>query len=247
MTFQRVCAWSGVVCVALFFTAFVVAGFVPPLSPNDSAEKIARHYREHQVAVQVGGLLMLLSGLFYAAFTAVVSAQMRRIPGVHRTVDYAQLAAGAFGCVTFLIPAMLFEVTAFRPERDPAMTQLLNDFSFIFLVMPWTPFLTQNWSFAFAILCDRRERPLFPRWLAYVNLWAPLIFSPSVLLPFFRTGPFSWRGLFVVWIPAIVFIAQFVVNTWMLLRAIRDEQDQQVIAADGAGSMDPRDAPALTA
>jgi hypothetical protein len=29
MTFQRVCAWSGIVCVTLFFASFVFAGFIP--------------------------------------------------------------------------------------------------------------------------------------------------------------------------------------------------------------------------
>ena len=32
--FQKFLAWSGVVCVALFFVAFVAADFIPPLSPN---------------------------------------------------------------------------------------------------------------------------------------------------------------------------------------------------------------------
>jgi hypothetical protein len=65
---------------------------------------------------------------------------------------------------------------------------------------------------------------LFPRWLAYVNIWAPIIFSPSLLLPFFKVGPFDWRGIFVFWIPATVFVLQFVANVWMLLRAINREE-----------------------
>jgi hypothetical protein len=128
--------------------------------------------------------------------------------------------------VTFLIPAMLFIVTAFRPDRSPQITQALNDMSWILLVMPWTPFLTQNWAFAYAILTDPQERALFPRWLAYVNIWCPLIFSPSILLPFFKIGPFDWRGIFVFWIPAVVFVLQFVVNVAMLLRAIDREHQE---------------------
>lgn len=223
MTFQRVCAWCGVICVALFFGAFVLAHFIPPVKPHASAAEIAQHYRDHTTGIRVGGVVMLLSGMFYAAFTAVMSAQMRRIPGVHRAAVYTQLAAGAFACVTFLVPAMLLEVAAFRPERAATDTQMLNDFFWIFLVMPWPPFLTQNWAFAYAIFADPRERPLFPRWLAYVNIWAPIIFSPSVLLPFFKSGPFSWAGIFVFWIPAVVFVIQFIANTSMLLRAIGDE------------------------
>jgi hypothetical protein len=226
MTFQRVCAWSGIICVTLFFAAFVAADFIPPLAPHMSALKVAAFYRQHATGIRIGGCVMLLSGMFYAAFTAVISAQMRRIPGLHVSAIYVQLAAGAFACLTFLIPAMLFIVTAFRPDRAPGTTQTLNDMSWIFLVMPWPPFMAQNYAFAYAIFTDPRERPLFPRWLAYVNIWAPIIFSPSLLLPFFKTGPFDWRGIFVFWIPAIVFVIQFIANTTMLLRAIRGEEQE---------------------
>lgn len=244
MAFQKFCAWSGIICVTMFFTAFFLAGFVPPLSPAASAAEIAGHYREHIVGIRIGAVVMLVSGMFYAVFTGLISAQMRRIPGVHTTVVYAQLAAGAFGCLTFLVPAMLFAATAFRPDRGPELTLLMNDLSWIMLVMPWPPFMAQNYSFAFAILSDRRERPLFARYVAYVNIWAPLMFIPAVALPFFKTGPLAWDGIFVIWIPAFVFIVQFIVNTHALLGAVRDEQrrtthpesvPERVLAPGGEG------------
>ena len=133
--------------------------------------------------------------------------------------------------MTFLVPGLLFEVAAFRPDRDPSQTLLINDMAWIFLVMPWMPFLTQNWTFSYAIFSDPQERPVFPRWLAYVNIWAIIIFSPSVLLPFFKTGVFAWNGLLVIWIPAFAFILQFVANVWMLLRAIDSEEREVRTAA----------------
>ena len=224
MAFQRVCAWSGLICVTMFFTAFGLAGFIPPLSPDLPAVEVTAHYVNHLGGIRVGAGVMLISGMFYAVFTGLISAQMRRIPGIHPTVIYSQLAAGAFGCLTYLVPAMLFAASAFRPDRDPALTQLMNDLSWIMLVMPWPPFMAQNFSFAFAILCDKRAKPLFPRYVAYVNIWAPLVFTPALALPFFKTGPLAWNGIFVIWIPAFVFIAQFIVNTTALLKAIKDEE-----------------------
>jgi hypothetical protein len=236
MTFQRICAWSGVVCVTVFFAAFVFADFIPPLSPGMTAAEVAAHYQAHTTGIRIGAGLMLLSGMFYAAYTAVISAQMQRIPGVHPTVIYTQLAAGAFACLTFLVPALLFAVTAFRPDRAPEQTQLLNDLSWIFMVMPWPPFMTQNFAFAFAIFSDTRRKPLFPRWLAYLNIWAPIIFTPGIVLPFFKSGPLAWNGIFVLWIPASVFIVQFIANTMMLLRALRaDETDEHQEPAPATG------------
>ncbi|MHB8696180.1 MAG: hypothetical protein ACYDHH_33630 [Solirubrobacteraceae bacterium] len=237
MTFQRFCAWSGMACVILFFAAFAIADFIPPLAPHSSAVSIAHFYREHATRIRIGGVVMFLSGMFYAVFTGVISAQMRRIPGIHRSVIYVQLAAGAFACVTFLLPALLFIVTAFRPERSPEITQTLNDMSWIILVMPWPPFMAQNYAFAYAIFTDPQERKLFPRWLAYVNIWAPIVFSPAILLPFFKVGPFDWRGIFVFWLPGTVFTIQFIVNVAMLLKAI--DREQAETAAEPSGP-DPR-------
>jgi hypothetical protein len=134
------------------------------------------------------------------------------------------MCAGAFACLTFLVPAMLFIVAAFRPERAPAITQTLNDMAWIFVVMPWPPFMAQNYAFAYAIVTDRDARPRFPRWLGYLNFWCPLVYSPAILLPFFKVGPFDWRGIFVFWIPGTVFTIQFIANTVMLLRAIASDE-----------------------
>jgi hypothetical protein len=222
-TFQKFCALSGIICVLLFFGGFVAAGFLPPLSPGMSAAQVAAHYQAHTAGIRLGAGLIFLSSMFYIWFTAVISGQMRRIPGVHPTVVNAALAAGAFAGVTFLVPALLFAVTAFRPDRSPDATQLLNDMSWIILVMPWTPFMPQYFSFAFAILSDPRQQPLFPRWLAYFNIWVELMFTPATVLPFFKSGPFAWNGLFVFWLPATVFTALFIVNTTFLIKAINSE------------------------
>ena len=162
MMFQRICAFSGIICLLLFFGGFVAAGFLPPLAPGSSAQEIAAHYQDHATGIRFGAGLIFLSSMFYAWFTAVISGQMRRIPGVHPTVVNAQLVAGAFGCVTFLLPALLFAVTAFRPDRSPDATLLFNDMSWIILVMPWPPFMAQYFAFAFAIFADQRPKPLFP-------------------------------------------------------------------------------------
>lgn len=188
MTFQRVCAISGMIALVLFFVAMLAAAFLPPMSPSMSAAEVAGFYQDHTTGIRAGAGLMLISSMFYAMHTGVISGQMQRIPGVHQTVLNAQLAAGAFACLAFLVPAMLFAVTAFRPERSPDATLLLNDMSWIILLIPWPPFMAQYFSFAFAILSDPRPEPLFPRWLAYVNIWGPITFIPGVLLPLAREG-----------------------------------------------------------
>jgi len=235
MTFQRLCAISGIICPLLFFLALVAGGLIPPLMPGSPAADIAAHYQAHATGIRLGAGLMLISSMFYASYTGVISAQMQRIPGVHQTVVNTQLAAGAFACLTFLVPAMMFAVTAFRPDRAPDSTLLLNDMTWIFLVMPWPPFMAQNFAFAFAILTDTRTTPLFPRWLGYLNIWAPITFTPGVILQFFKSGPFAWNGIFVFWLPAVVFGIQFIVNVIWLLKAVNSEARETASAPDLSG------------
>ena len=85
-------------------------------------------------------------------------------------------------------------------------------------------------AFAFAILSDTGSPPVFPRWLAYVNIWAPITFTPGAILQFFKDGPLAWNGIFVFWIPASVFVIQFIVNVIWLLKAISSEARQTVSA-----------------
>ena len=187
-------AWCGVICVLLFLFALLISGFLPPAKPAWTADVVAEHYRTHTTEIRIGMSLMLLAGMFYAAFAAVISGQMRRIQGITPTLRYAQLAGGSFACLTFLVPAVLFLTTAYRPERDPSQTLLMNDLSWIACVIPWPPFMVQNFAFAFAILSDRSTTPLFPRWFGYMNIWAPISFTPGILLSFFKAGPFAWDG-----------------------------------------------------
>jgi hypothetical protein len=131
---------------------------------------------------------------------------------------------------------MLFAVTAFRPDRATDSTLLLDDMSWLFLVMPWPPFMVQNFAFAFAILSDDNPIPVFPRWLAYLNIWAPIVFTPGAIIQFFKSGPFAWNGIFAFWLPAIIFGIQFVVNTVWLLKAINSEAREGTSEADRSGS-----------
>ncbi|HWJ82474.1 MAG TPA: hypothetical protein VNS55_09580 [Nocardioides sp.] len=229
-TFQQAFVAGGALCVILFFGAFVAAHFIPPMSPSLSAAEVAEHYRAHAGGIRLGGILMMLSSLFYAGLVAVIGAQMRRIPTATPAAAYAQLVGGAFACLTFFLPGLLFIVTAYRPERDPAITQALNDMSWIWLVIAWPPFLVQYWAFSYAVLGDRSPAPLFPRWLGYFNMWAVLCFVPATALPYFRTGPFAWNGLIVFWVPATVFTAWFIANVALLGRAV---------ASDDTGTTQP--------
>ena len=76
-------------------------------------------------------------------------------------------------------------------------------------------------SIGIAILIDRRERPVFPRWAGYFNLWVALLISPAGVVVFFKQGPFSWNGIVGFFTPLVAFAGWIAVMTAVLLRRSR--------------------------
>jgi len=156
--------------------------------------------------------------------------QMRRIEGRHGVLTIAQISSGTVGVVVFLIATVCWTVAAFRPDRSPELILLLNDFGWICFLMTFAVFVAQDFVIGFAILGDKNEQPIFPRWLGYFNLWVGVTFIPGGLLTFFKTGPFAWNGLFVWWVPFVVFFTWYIVMFIMLRGAIIRESKQSLAA-----------------
>lgn len=225
------CAWSGMFGVMVFFLGIVVASFFPPPSPSLSVEEVATHYQQHATGIRTGMLLMMISGMFIAPFVALISVHLRRMEKGTPLMTYTQLAAGTSGILFFIIPGVVFLVTAFRPERPPELTYLMNDFSWIITVLPFPSAFMQNVSIAICIF-NHPQNTIFPRWLAFFNLWVSLGFVPGSLLPFFRSGVFAWNGLFPFWFAGSVFFLWFVVLLVVLLKAIKQQEAEALTAPE---------------
>ncbi|MDE2596544.1 MAG: hypothetical protein KGL44_06685 [Sphingomonadales bacterium] len=217
---QKLCAWGGVACAALFGAGLLLAGFVPPPSPSLSAAEVAAYYREHAGAIRGGMMLGLFGMAGWTAFVGVISAQMRRMQTGSDLPALLQVGAGSIGVLTVMLPIMIFAATAFRPERDPALTQLLNDLGWLIIIPAFPTFIAQFGAIALGTWRDRSPHPVFPRWAAYFNLWMALLFVPGGLAYFFRSGPFAWDGLFDFWLAAGAFFAWLMVMTPLVLKAI---------------------------
>jgi|GEM_PF-212684 len=221
---QRLCAWSGVVFVILFFIGFGgLAGFVPPPSPNENAAQIAQLFTDHAFRIRAGLVLTSLCSALLLPFFAVISVQLKRIEGAASPLAYVQMTAGALACLEFIFPVMIWQAAAFRPDRSPDAIQLLND-------LGWLPFLgivstaiVQGIAIGIAILRDARAIPIFPRWSGYFNIWAVSLLAPGGFIVFFKTGPLAWNGVLAWWLVLAAYFSWIVVNTILLLRAINHQ------------------------
>jgi len=142
----------------------------------------------------------------------------------------AQLGVGSITALVFVFAGVFFTGAAFRPVHDPELTRMLNDLGWMTLLMTLSPFIVhrssfivQNLTIGFFILSDKRDDPVFPRWVGYFNLRAAVLIIPGGLLTFFKTGPFAWDELPVWWIPFVVFFSWCVLMIVVLLGVVKKQ------------------------
>ncbi|KAH7118453.1 hypothetical protein EDB81DRAFT_667660, partial [Dactylonectria macrodidyma] len=139
------------------------------------------------------------------------------------TVSALQLASGAAGIFTYIMPGMILAVTNYRLDRPAEITQVMNELFWITALMPWPTFMAQNFAFVFAILIDTRPIPLFPKPIAIVNILFPIIFIPGIAMHTVYTGPLAWNGAMTFWVAGLTFGLQLIVDSICLMRAISTE------------------------
>jgi hypothetical protein len=224
---QRVALWCGPALIPVFFTGLIAAHWFPFPSAHDSAADTARQYIAHRDGIRLAALCIALSGALTAPFVAVVAAQMKRAEGAFSPLTYLQLGSGMIGTLVIASPAFFMWAAAFRPYRDPVVTQSWNDAAWLALVAPIWPFVFQLLALATVAFRDRSAEPIFPRWLGYLSIWACVLLVPSALALWFKTGPFAWQGILTIWLAAVVFTAWLLAVVVALLRAIRRQEQEQ--------------------
>lgn len=202
--------WSAGAFFLLWLVGFVFfAQWIPPIAPSTGADDIAALFQERSVPIRVGMVLMSLGTIFYLPWTMTLAGLIKEIEGKSFFLSGTQLAAGVVSAMTFFIPAYLWTTAAFRAERNPEITQSLVDLGWLMFITGIAPFLLQYVVLAVAIFADKRAKPAFPRWAAYLQIFVSVSFVPAVLAYFLKSGPFAWNGLLVWWFPFATFTAWF--------------------------------------
>lgn len=225
---QSLCLWCGPAAILLFLVGFwVVAGLVPPPSPDDTALDIQALYVDNTDAIRTGLVLTMVAGALTGPFAAAICTQMRRVEGSYSPLAYTELGMGMLGVLLFIFPTLVMQVAAFRPEEtDPAILLALNDLAWIPFVGIFAPAVFQNIAIGICAFRDR-DGKVFPRWLGYFNFWAALAFIPAALLYYFKTGPFAWDGVFVFWLPLTIFTIWFFVMFFVTRAAINRQAAEE--------------------
>lgn len=224
---QMWCAICGFVFPILALIAMFGTGILPPQSPNHSPEQIAAWYQDGNTLKLAGFAATAVAVCLVMPLTVAITLRMFRIEGRSPAMSLLQLASGVVTWVLMIVPMMILCVAAFRPDRDPQMTQTISDLGYILFFMGFAPFAMQDIAIAIAVLRDRAIKPVFSRWVAWFNLWVAFLFIPAVVIPFFKVGPFSYRGLLAFWIPTLIYGLWAIVMAYVTRRAIMDEAAEE--------------------
>jgi hypothetical protein len=229
-TAQRLCAWSGIVCLVMFLVGFwPIAGFVPPPPPSLTGEQLGQLFTEHATRIRIGMIVSLFAAALLASWSAVITVQMKRMRRRVDALAYTNLAVGALFVLEFIFSLIIWQSMTYRP-RDPQVLLAMNDTAwFLFVCITSTPML-QTAAIGTAIFLDTRDGrpdPVFPRWAGYLNYWVALLFTPGTIAVFFHDGPFAWNGLFTWYLPLAVFAIWMVTMSVLLLKAI-DAEDAEL-------------------
>jgi hypothetical protein len=221
ITAQTISLWITPISGAVFLIAFLAfPGFRPPMSPNMTAVQVAAFFREHTTMVRFSMITFDLWGVMLVPFFMVIVVQMKRMATPSPVFAYSYLSAVATGATLFAIADLFWLIAAFRPDRNPALIQLLNDMAWIVFTAPVGMLIAQNICLALAIYLDAHPEPIFPRWVGHFNIVAAVALAPAACAAVIRTGPLAWNGFVSFWLKIGTFSVFMVVMFFVLRTAI---------------------------
>jgi uncharacterized membrane protein len=232
ITAQRICLWLvpgfGAV-LALAFCLF--PGFFPPMSPELSADEVARFYRDNVGQIRASMILFNLCEVMFIPFFMVIVVQMQRMATPSEAFAYSYLSAAASGTTLFALADIAWLVAAFRPERDPQLTMLLNDLAWMAFITPVGFIIAQNFCLALAIYMDAQPMPVFPRWVGHFNIATALLMAPAAFALMHRSGPLAWDGILSFWVRIGTYVVYVAVMFLVVRSALHRQAREQGAAA----------------
>jgi hypothetical protein len=223
----KFCAWMGPAFVLMWVIGAAPLAhftFVPPPSASNTALETVHKYLQHLTGIRIGCVFMIFSSALYAFWGVAVSMYARPAESGRPVLFYAQMICMAGCVVVIMFIGFFWGVAAFRPGvTSPDVTQALNDLGWFGVLFTGAPFTGWAFALAAAILQDKSERPFYPRWVAYLNIWAGLLYVEASLILFFKHGAFSQDGFAVFYVPVAIFFVWIIALSVMVIRAVNTE------------------------
>lgn len=229
---ELIMLWALPAMVIIWASAFFLfPGFLHPMSPTLSAEEVAAFYRDETARIRYSMILFNWFGVGLIPTVVLLAMQVRKM--AHRTpiLSYCLIACAGGPPTLFLIANMFWLLGSFRPERSPELTQLLNDLAWVTFTVLVPYLIAQCLVLALAIYWDRRDQPVFRRWVAHFNLLIAVALMPAAFGAVTFEGPFAWDGVLSFWVKNIAIAVWIVVMGIVLAQNIRRQRAEVAVTA----------------
>jgi len=200
---------------------FTITHMMPPPDATKSQTEVVEFFTRYGFEIRLGFGIMLVSLAFLVWANGLIGWLIMKMDLPHaKAWGYAYMIAMCGGGFTgAYMSAFTMSVASLRPDRDPAMLQLLYDATYISFDGTMGFFLFGSLIWTYTILADKSR--LFPKWFGYTCIWnftTEFLVSPAVIV---QAGPFSWNGTIAFWIDTIVYIAWQIIYVFMLYYAVK--------------------------
>ena len=222
LRYQLISAWCGPAFLVTFVLFWGVIGQnLPNPSPALSATDLAARYSVHLNDIRFGFIMSLIVIVLYMPWSALLATQMARIEGKFPVMAWLQLLGGGLTVMVVSFSAFFWVTAAFRPDRDPALIQLLTDLGWLCIDLQYACTTLQMVAAALVGLGDKSKIPLFPRWVCFLTIWCGLSFIPASLTGVLKTGPFAWDGVLSYYFPYLCWLGWFTIASTFMIKEVR--------------------------
>jgi hypothetical protein len=229
---QRVMVWSALIMGTIFGVAWMsLLRMMPPPGPELSAQAITSFYQANSFQIKLGAMVASWMSGFLVLYAVVMYAQIRQFEENSPLLSVLALVGGCLMSIFIVLPPLFWGIAAFTPDRAPELTSLMHEIACLTLVTTDQYYIFNFLAVAFFAL--RFDNPLspFPRWFGYFTFWGAVIFEVGALGFMFKDGPFAWDGLFVFWLPVVLFFVFIPMWSYLILGALQRQEAATIRAS----------------
>ncbi|WP_445187817.1 hypothetical protein ACTXG6_11785 [Pseudonocardia sp. Cha107L01] len=194
-------AWMGPVFLAAFTCLWgILAGNIPPFSPNADPQAVWQHYHDQRLPILIGMSVCLTLTACYMAWSVAVSRVMERIEGPAGVWSKIEIMGGTITCAPIMTACAMWLAAAHEIDYiTPGVAHLLYWMGWLLIDLAYMVTSFQIAGAAIVFMKDRRPKKLVPdvvSWWGWVTVASFFVVNA---IPFVTTGPLAFNGAISFW------------------------------------------------
>jgi len=228
-------------CGLIFMATFIVfwgilAGNIPPFSPNADPMQVKQHYLDHALSIEIGMSVCLTVTSFYMAWGCAISQVMRRIEGQNSFLSNLEMMGATITAAPIMTACAIWLTAAHEVSNlSPETMHMLYWFGWLLIDLAYMVTSFQIAAISIVFMRDKREKPLVPSWVCWWGWVTFASFFPVCLIPFVTTGPFAFNGSFTFWIAFFTWFIWCPSLSYYVIKAVDRLKAEDAAAESGFG------------